>query len=357
MYEYIIILGGEEVCPHFDENLGRIMFTAPNENGEYPHEIHTDDWNFITKAEAVTIADTSVKSVYVGSESLIQGELDMTGIYGELFFKMREGTLSFISQQKHNLDIADKFVPLLSGAEVKIISAEDPLYYYEGRITRAYKQLDPYWTSFSMDYKLYPFKKRTYTSLNLYANPDFVERNPIYVEGMETPIYRPLWDLIDFEIDNVIPTNSDVGIWANGALGTYDATPTLPPYAIITNNSDFTIVPTVAVTPGVDWSNLTPFNPDTGYLLVNKGSMQKGIRGADVALTFTDIKPSAYDAKYADRDHTYSSNGFFYKKYPAWMLAIPPHTTQKICMLKRHQNGVTTTNSVGVFMYVRQVQI
>lgn len=378
MHEYVFITGGAEVCPHFDYDLNRIMFTAPDADGKYPNEFHTDDYSLITNSDSVSIADTEVKDQYVGEDSLIQGEIDMTGIYGELYYKMRSGTINFISQQYNNQDIGVELINRLSGRTVKIIQKESPLYYYEGRILKAIRKVGDYWTTFSFNYKLYPFKKRVYSNLNLHMEYAFQRHDRVEVEGLGYPIYRPLWDLIDFEADYVVPDSYRTSFWHNGAIGAGDKNPDLEYnnprmqfnalYAVIANNSPFTIVPEVTVIRGADYENSQATNPetytpDTGYLLLRriwKDDKFSTIRdNADLTLAFVPKPESHRNFKnpvYIDREHVLSSKGYT-GKYLAWTLACPPAHITNIGLVTRYKDGAYGSDGIGVVLSVRQVEI
>lgn len=361
MHDYVFVTGGVEICPHYDSKLKRVMYTPPDVLTSaasddpllhtYSHEFHTSDWGFITQSDSVTIADTEVKGQYIGSDSFIQGEIDLTGVYGELYYTTRTGTLNFISQRHDNRTFKSKLVELFSGKAIKIIPLDDPTYYYEGRILSVATKMDQYWTTYSFPYKLRPFQQSVYANYNAYELADYVDQ--IILPDVPIPIYRALWDYIDFTREFEVSASS-WGNWArNGVVAPGNSTPivegaTTATAAMLYNDSDFTVTPNILLLRSAGWPTGGVIPPDIARSGLSTTAWETYARLKNLEVVFNVLGRSQdwYGSKYYDGN------------YSAWMFYVPPHGIAVID-LYYHGNQGTLSNPkyAGFIISLRQVRI
>lgn len=365
MHDYVFVIGGVEICPHYDSVLKRVMYTPPDSlvlsdprYHSYSYEFHTSDWEFTTQSDSVTIADTEVKDQYIGSDSFIQGEIDLTGVYGELYYKMRVGTLNFISQRHDNRTFKSKLTQLFSGKAIKIIPLDDPTYYYEGRILSVGTKMDQYWTTYSFNYKLRPFQQSVYANYNAYefdevSGTTHTYPTEIILGNVPIPIYRALWDNIDFTRNFEVKGDR----WANWArngvvapgntpgvsYGEYAPPP--PTIAELYNDSDFTVTPSVEILRSSGWSVGGIIPPDIA---------RSAIAAATTFYTYADSK-NLEVVFYGD---DWYGSKHYNGDYSAWMLSVPPHGTVTMVLMYHGNQGTTSVPKyAGFIISLRQVRI
>lgn len=371
MHDYVFVTGGVEICPHYDSELKRVMYTPPDALTSadpfdpllhtYSHEFNTSDWGFITQSDSVTIADTEVKSQYIGSDSFIQGEIDLTGVYGELYYKTRTGTLNFISQRHDNRTFKSKLVELFSGKAIKIIPLDDPTYYYEGRILSVATKMDQYWTTYSFAYKLRPFQQSVYANYNAYEFDELVGTTHTYpeqiiLENVPIPIYRALWDYIDFTRE----FETEISEWANytrngvvapnAPVGSQDAL--IYPVANLYNDSDFTITPSVMVIRSDEWPVGAIIPPDIARAaLLSASDWYDYAYDKNLEIVFDTYRNAHPYEWYGSKNYE--------GRYSAWMLSIPPHESDWVYLEYRGDQGTDPYDPkrAGFIISLRQVRI
>lgn len=362
MHDYVFVTGGVEICPHYDSELKRVMYTPPDvltsaDSSDpllhtYSHEFHTSDWGLITQSDSVTIADTEVKDRYIGSDSFIQGEIDLTGVYGELYYKMRTGSLNFISQRHDNRTFKSKLTELFSGKAVKIIPLNDPTYYYEGRILSVTTKMGQYWTAYSFNYKLRPFQQSVYANYNAY---EFVSADQIVLSGVPIPIYRALWDHIDFTREFEVSANSWANWARNGVVAPGTTSPTRTPFptaAQLRNDSDFTITPSILLLRPDGWPTGSVIPPDIA---------RSALVSYDASwLTYAQDKnlDVVFYAYSSDGVYDWYGSKNYDGNYSAWMMAIPPHKSRTVQLRYYGDQGTSSAHKyVGFIISLRQVRI
>jgi hypothetical protein len=147
-----------------------------------------DDWNLASTSMPI-IQPPSVKSRSIGVPGK-NGTLDVTeAITGYPLFENREGTLEFVMLDTSE-DWTQKCTDIsnyLHGQTLKLSLEDDPNWYYEGYFYVDELKSEEYFSTISIGYVLYPFKRLIEEfSLPLFASTEYADYDfPAILIGRE----------------------------------------------------------------------------------------------------------------------------------------------------------------------------
>lgn len=178
-----------------------------------------DDWHLIPSSRPV-FNPPKVKTQYVDIPGG-NGQLDLTEILtGYPLYENRTGSIEFYVENGHAEwdDLYSQIMNYLHGKHMTAYLEDDPGFVYEGRFTVNSWKSDKWWSTITIDYDVYPYKRERFSSLEDW-----------------------LWDPFDFET-GVIREYKNLTI--NGSLtvvigGTYE--PVSPTITVTDRTSELTL--------------------------------------------------------------------------------------------------------------------
>lgn len=178
-----------------------------------------DDWHLIPSSRPV-FNPPKVKTQYVDIPGG-NGQLDLTEILtGYPLYENRTGSIEFYVENGHAEwdDLYSQIMNYLHGKHMTACLEDDPGFVYEGRFAVNSWKSDKWWSTITIDYDVYPYKRERFSSLEDW-----------------------LWDPFDFET-GVIREYKNLTI--NGSLtvvigGTYE--PVSPTITVTNRTSELTL--------------------------------------------------------------------------------------------------------------------
>lgn len=148
-----------------------------------------DDWHLIPSTRPV-FNPPSVNTNIVQIPGT-NGVLDLSEyLTGYITYGNRTGSLEFIVENGHEQwsKIYSKVMNYLHGKKLKAVLEDDSSYYYEGRFSVNQWKSDQYYSTITIDYNVYPYKKEITSSMEDW-----------------------LWDPFDFE-DGIIRNYANISV-------------------------------------------------------------------------------------------------------------------------------------------------
>ena len=120
-----------------------------------------DDWHLVPEARPI-IASPEVKTKYVEVPGA-HGSLDLTdSLTGGPLYQNREGEIRFYILNGYDtfVNIKTAILQYLQGKKIKMITEDDPGYYYEGRLSASFENgSENNHASVTLKYTFAPFKR------------------------------------------------------------------------------------------------------------------------------------------------------------------------------------------------------
>ena len=119
-----------------------------------------DDWHLVPSSRPL-FAPPAVKSKYVEIPGA-NGAIDLTdALTGAPLFENRQGSIDFIVVNGYGewQERYSEILMYLHGKKMRAVLEDDPGYYYEGRFALDEWRSEPNWSSVTISYNVYPYKR------------------------------------------------------------------------------------------------------------------------------------------------------------------------------------------------------
>lgn len=236
-YHSIRLYTGEYTSKNISYRIGDTTTTVADKT-----EIYYDTWiNFHlipTARPTVTLPTANTKLINIPGRST---PIDLsTYLTGHQIFGNRTGSWSFYTDidfmnDRYGgwLNFQNILLDLFHGKMIKAVLVDDPAYFYFGELTMGQLQVGRDWSTISISYNFYPYKKSMISSLDMWKwdDFDFDESVITYLKDIEVSGSRTIEIIGSRErISPYISGSSGLQIakYENSGWKEYGAVPTYP---------------------------------------------------------------------------------------------------------------------------------
>lgn len=124
---------------------------------------HSSDWNLLLSSFDMGIPAPKTEYVDIVGGN---GNIDLTEVYGEIFYDSRKGTIEFTCLDSVRFDeTLDKMMAFLHGQECHITVYYDELYYYVGRVSVNKYKTSKALANITLSITAEPYKLKQYETI------------------------------------------------------------------------------------------------------------------------------------------------------------------------------------------------